>query len=293
MMRIERISEAGVCQLGESPLWSVREQKLYWVDIDRHRLLRFDPQSRLFASWDIGEQCCALAERRNGGLLLALARRLVFFEPDTGKMTTVRDVPKEEPLKNRLNDGTPDPAGRFWVGSMSPHGEPASAMLYRFDLKAGFQGVLSHLFTINGLAFSRDGRAMYVSDTRDSVRSIWRLDYDPATGTASNRRLFVDTAGLAGRPDGGACDDNDHYWMTGIGGGELVRFTPEGKIDRTIRLPIKSVTKLAFGGPQLDVIYVTTAAQANASESAEFPPGSLLAIYDSGYTGLALATFEG
>jgi L-arabinonolactonase len=292
-MRMERISEAGVSRLGESPLWSVREQKLYWVDIDGHKLLRFDPNNRQYDSWDVSEQCCAPAERREGGLLLALARRLIFFEPDSGKTTPCLDVPTSEPSKNRLNDATIDSAGRFWVGSMSPHGEPASATLYRFERPTGFTGVISPFFTINGLAFSPDGKTMYVSDTREPVRSIWQLDYDVASGTPSNRRLFVDTTNMAGRPDGGACDQEGYYWMAGFGGGELARFTPSGRHDRTIKLPIKNVTKLAFGGPNLDIIYATTAQQKDGEEDPAFPSGSLLAIHDAGYRGVPLPAFDG
>jgi L-arabinonolactonase len=292
-MRVERIQEAGVSQLGESPLWSVREQKLYWVDIDGRRMQRFDPASRQVNRWDVGDLCCAPAERVAGGFLVALSRKLVFFDPNTGKTSTLIDIPEHEPPKNRFNDATTDAAGRFWIGTMSPHGEPASASLYSFEQDKGFEKVETGFFTINGLAFSPDSKTMYLSDTRQSVRSIWRFDYDLDSGTPSNRELFVDTATMAGRPDGGAVDSQGFYWMAAIGGGEAVRFAPTGDHDATISLPIKSITKIAFGGPNLGVIYATTGQKKDESEDPEYPSGSLLAIYESGYVGVPLPPFAG
>ena len=130
--------------------------------------------------------------------------------------------------------------------------------LYRFGARTNARAMLGGLFVANGLAFSPDGRTLYHSDSFPSVRTIWAWDLDPDDGTIANRRVFVDTKGMPGRPDGGAVDADGCYWMAGNDGWEIVRFTPAGKVDRRIALPVAKPSMLAFGGARLDMIYVTS-----------------------------------
>jgi sugar lactone lactonase YvrE len=132
---------------------------------------------------------------------------------------------------------------------------------------------------------------MYLADTNANIRTIWAFDYDPESGNPTNRRVFVDTHGMAGRPDGGAVDAEGCYWMAGIGGGELVRFTPNGAVDRVIPVPCKTPTKVAFGGAGLDTLFVTSLKR----DGGDLDPmaGCLFAITATGVTGIEIPLFAG
>ena len=126
--------------------------------------------------------------------------------------------------------------------------QPVGA-LYRLWPDRRCERLFDRLTVTNGCAFSPDGNIFYFSDSEASVRTIWACDHDAASGALTNRRVFVDTHGLAGRPDGGAVDAEGCYWMAGIGGWQLVRFTPAGTVDRIVEVPVEKPTKVAFGGP--------------------------------------------
>ncbi len=274
----------GIDQLGESPVWSARDGALYWVDIDDGELHRYRPETRESGTWCFEEEVGGVLPRSAGGVLLLMRNGMASFDPETGAFTHLGD-PEPHLPENRFNDVGADLRGRVWAGTMGPSGGPPQGTLYRIDAPGQFFPYKGGFYTTNGLAFSPDGQTMYFSDSNARVRSIWCCDYDVETGEARNERLFVDTHGMAGRPDGGACDAEGFYWMAGIFGGELVRFAPNGRRDRTITLPVPSVTKLAFGGPHLDVIYVTSLRKEGLAEDPDYPPGSLLAIYDAGVRG--------
>lgn len=290
-MDIERIV-AEPAKLGESPVWSVAEQKLYWVDIDGRALHRFDPSSGRDENWPMPEEIGCIATRRDHRMLLALRNGFANFDPRTGDLVRLLDPEADKP-DNRFNDGTTDSKGRFWAGTMrmGTPGERPEGAFYRLDADLGCHRMIDGFWTTNGLAFSPDGRTLYMSDSNAKVRTVWAFDYDPDAGVPSNRRVFVDTSGMAGRPDGGACDADGCYWMAGIGGGELVRFTPAGAIDRTIRVPCRTPTKIAFGGRGLDVIYMTSLQK--AGEEPDPLAGCLFAITGTGVTGVEVPPFAG
>lgn len=289
MARIERVLDCQA-QLGEGPVWSVAEQMLYWVDITRPTLNRFDPATGRNTSWTMPSPvgCFALCEQ--GGALVALCQGFHHFDFHT---LALRFVATVEPLPpgHRFNDGTTDPVGRFWAGTMPIAGaasqpEPQGA-LFCLERDGHTRRAEGRFWTQNGLAFSPDGRTMYVSDTHAPVRTIWALDYDPDSGTASNRRVFFDTREVAGRPDGAAIDADGCYWMAGVGGGQLVRITPQGRLDRIINLPVEKPTKLAFGGRNLDVMYVTSIGHPDRREA-----GNLFAVH-AGVQGLPTPLYTG
>jgi sugar lactone lactonase YvrE len=159
----------------------------------------------------------------------------------------------------RFNDGRCDRQGRLWAGTMVMNMGLASkaGALYRYDA-AGLQRVMDGLITPNGLGFSPDGRVMYLSDSHPSVQSIWAFDYDTDSGTPSNRRLFVDMNVYPGRPDGAAVDADGCYWICGNDAGLIHRFTPAGKLDRSLAVPVKKPAMCAFGGAGLDTLFVTS-----------------------------------
>lgn len=284
------------CQagLGEGAIWSVEEQALYWVDIVAPTLNRFDPATGATAHWDMPNPVGCFALCGNSAAIVALCDGFQHLDLRTGSRQLVAAVEADIP-GNRFNDGTVDPAGRFWAGTMpiAGPGTVPEGSLYCLQLDGLVHRQGSGYWIQNGLAFSPDGRTMYVSDSYDPVRTIWAYDYDPATGVPSNRRVFFDTRQVAGRPDGAAIDVDGCYWMAGVGGAQLVRITPTGDVDRIIDMPVERPTKIAFGGPDLDVMYVTSIGQgADPSDRAQREAGNLLAVR-AGVQGLPVPHYAG
>ena len=278
---------------GEGPVWSVPEQALWWVDIPACRLNRFDPSSGENRVFEMPSPIGCFALRESGGLVVALCEGWYAFDPASGGLERWHD-PEPERAGNRFNDGTTDPAGRFWAGTMPKAGagpDPEGA-LYRLDLDRSSQRIVDGLFVQNGIAFSPGGRTMYLADSVPHVRTIWAFDYDLDSGEPSNRRVFFDTNAVAGRPDGGAVDAEGCYWMAGVGGWQLVRLTPSGKIDRTIAMPVERPTKVAFGGPGLDTLYVTSIGTP-VLDPEQPDAGGIFALHIAGVTGLAATPDRG
>jgi sugar lactone lactonase YvrE len=245
-------------QLGECPLWSPADERLYWVDIDGRAIHRFDPATRHDELRPLPARPGSIALTSvPGRLLVAAERRLAFFD---WAADSWHDWMTLEPdgVGNRLNDGRCDPAGRFWVGSMF---DPAAAgrstgMLHRIEPDGAAVTIRVDIGVANGLAFSPDGRTMYFADTLRAT--VWAYDYEVATGRATNERVFLDFEGLPGRPDGACVDEEGGYWIACISGSMVIRATPDGTIDRRITLPVAKPTMPAFGGPNLTTLYVTT-----------------------------------
>ena len=267
------------CAVGESPVWRPSESALYWVDIPAQTLVRYEPASARRTEWLLPERVGCIAFDRNGTVLAALETGLFAVEleepledgtdastRDTGCLrgaVTVRRLASvaHEAERMRFNDGRCDRQGRFWAGTMvqdatAPH--PAGK-LYRYDSHAGLSAPLVEgLCTQNGLAWSPNGRTMYLSDSHASSRLIWAFDYDVDDGVPANRRIFADLHDYAGRPDGAAIDADGCYWTCANDAGLLLRFTPEGRLDRKLALPASKPSMCAFGGAHFDTLFVTT-----------------------------------
>src|SRR5262245_59474353 len=282
-------------RLGECPLWCQRTGRLYWIDIEAPSLNRFDPSTGSNRVWMLPEPIGSFGLCKDQGkALVALKSGLLRFDLDSGDLTPVA-APEPNLPHNRLNDGRCDRQGRFWVGSMRdpPHPSAPTGSLYRLDPTERWTPMVGGLYVANGLAFGPEGRTLYHSDSFPAVRSIWRWDLDVASGAISNRRLFVDTHGMPGRPDGGAVDADGCYWSAATDGWELVRFTPAGKVDRRIALPVSKPSMLAFGGERLDTLYVPYIRPANVDLSNQPLAGSLFAVDGAGVTGLPEPLFAG
>lgn len=249
---------------GESPVWHAGEQALYWVDIPGRAIHRWSP-AQGHRQWATEEMPACLAATATSGRWLAGMESGLFAltlgEEEQANASRLATTPHSANAM-RLNDGRCDRQGRFWAGSMCldmAAGLRAGAW-YRFG--AGDAGALPAQLTDfivpNGLAFSPDGRTMYVSDSHSSVQAIWAFDYDVDSGTPHNRRLFVDMKPLPGRPDGAAIDVDGGYWICGNDAGLVHRFTPDGRLDRSLPVPVKKPAMCAFGGPRLDTLYVTS-----------------------------------
>jgi sugar lactone lactonase YvrE len=280
-------------ELGECPVWCERSQSLYWIDIYAGDLHRFDPSSGQDRSWPMGEAIGSFALCESEGVILVALKSGVYrHELSSGRRQLLASPERNLP-HNRMNDGRCDPAGRFWVGTMRdpPHPAHREGTLYRLAGEGRCTPMVSGIITCNGLAFSPDGRTLYHSDSHPSVRTVWSWDFDLAEGRIENRRVFIDTHGLPGRPDGGCCDADGCYWMTGNDGWELVRLTPAGRIDRRIALPIAKPSMVAFGGRALDTLYVTSI-RPTSDLSKQPQAGSLFALRP-GVTGIPDPLFKG
>ena len=249
---------------GESPVWSAREQALYWVDIPAKRLHRWSLADGTSQSWEAPQMLACIARYGDGSWIAGMENglfRLVATDDGTLSGTPLTSVPHAQPGM-RFNDGRCDRQGRFWAGTMlldMAAGAPVGAM-YRYN--AGqtepLQAQLDGFIVPNGLAFSPDGTIMYLSDSHPGVQKIWAYDYDTDSGTPHNRRLFVDMNDYLGRPDGAAVDADGCYWICGNDAGLIHRFTPAGKLDQSLVVPVKKPTMCAFGGPNLDTLFVTS-----------------------------------
>jgi L-arabinonolactonase len=280
--------------VGEGAVWCEREQVLWWVDIEACALYRFDPAAGQNQAWSMPCRIGCFALRERGGLVVALENGFHLFDPGAGTLEAIVDPEADKP-GNRFNDGTTDSKGRFVAGTMPMGPREPVAALYRLSPDQHCEQLFGGLIVTNGCAFSPDGRTLYFSDSEPSIRTIWSCDYDPDGGAVTGRRVFVDTHGLAGRPDGGTIDADGCYWMAGVGGWQLVRFTPAGKVDQIIDMPVEKPTKIAFGGPSFDVIYVTSIGTGltPGSEPRQQLAGGIFALQVPSVQGLPHSRFAG
>lgn len=250
--------------LGESPFWHPGEAALYWVDIPGKSLNRWHPQTAAYRRWPLPSEPGCCTPLPGGDLLLALRDGLVRFNPASGQRSLLA-APPYDPGVERYNDGMADAQGRLWVGTLYEPRDAPKAALYRWA-DGKLTKMASGVTVSNGLAFSPDGRTMLWSDTL--AHRIDALDFDPADGSLSRRRVFAQfpvktpeqaLATYGGRPDGAAMDAEGCCWVAMFEGQRLVRLSPAGELLQSIPVPVRCPTMPCFGGPDLRTLYVTTA----------------------------------
>jgi sugar lactone lactonase YvrE len=282
------------CTVGESPVWDARDSAWYWVDIVGKRVWRLDASGAL-RHWTTSEMVACLAPRESGGLIAGMESGIfsLALEESGQAVGTLLASPSSLGEGKRFNDGRCDRQGRFWSGTMVMDMAAARAegQLYRYDAVQGLsQPVVSELVTQNGLAWSPDGRTMYLSDSHPSSRLIWAFDYDVESGVPSNRRVFADLHQHVGRPDGAAVDAEGCYWICANDAGCLLRFTPDGKLDRRVNVPMLKPSMCAFGGDDLSTLLVTSIVSGKP-EDAEW--GGAVVMLRPGVQGVADTPFRG
>ncbi|HXT06972.1 MAG TPA: SMP-30/gluconolactonase/LRE family protein [Roseiarcus sp.] len=291
-MRIEVLIDVKTI-LGEGPLWDVEEQRLYFIDSFGCNVFRCTADGREVRAWDVPDKIGSMALRKQGGAVLSLASGFYFLDFKSGETQLIVDPEADKPA-NRINDGKVDKRGRFVAGSMDTMEDGPNGALYRLDPDLSLHKLDDGIIVSNGPCWSPDGRTFYFADTWTG--EIWAYDYDLDTGTVSNKRTFckVDRS-RGGAADGATVDAEGCVWSALVYDGRLVRYTPQGKVDRVIEMPVKKVTSVMFGGPHLDVLYVTSMAKPPLPR---FPGdgqsrGSLFAIYDLGVRGVPEPRFAG
>lgn len=285
---IELIAESGD-QLGECPIWDERGQALYWVDSRGPAVKRLAIDTGAVKVISVAEVIGSIAFRERGGMLAATKSGIHFLDPDSGVLTPAAR-PEPHLPDNRFNDGRCDRQGRFWAGTMSDVRRDPAGTLYRLDADLNCTPLRNAIIIPNSLSWSPDGRTMYFADTYR--HTIWAWDYDPASGAATRERVFADTG--AGRPDGSCVDADGCLWNAEYGAARLVRYTPDGKLDRVIGLPVDNPTCCCFGGARMDELYITSARQRLTPEALAKQPlaGSVFALRP-GVCGLPESRFAG
>ncbi|RJF92188.1 SMP-30/gluconolactonase/LRE family protein [Noviherbaspirillum saxi] len=275
--------------VGESPIWDPRDQALYWTDIPAKKIYRWSPSTGALRAWQAPEMVACIALNAAGGLIAGLESGVFTLQLGEGENLDARLLAgvahADQPM--RFNDGRCDRQGRFWAGTMhldmSLNREVGT--VYRFDAQ-GLQAQIGPMIVPNGMAWSPDGRTMYLSDSHPTVQTIWAFDYDIADGVPSNRRVFIDMKEYPGRPDGAAVDEDGCYWICGNDAGMVHRFTPEGRLDRSIELPVKKPAMCSFGGNGLETMYVTSIRPDHPSVATEQPLAGGIFSFNPGVKGL-------
>jgi sugar lactone lactonase YvrE len=265
-------------QLGESPIWVAEEGALYWIDIDERTVLRFHPSTGHHESFDLDARITALAARASGGFVIATANGLAFWDPKIQELNFIGDPEADKP-SNRFNDGAVDRQGRFWAGTLNESDfEASDGALYRLDPDRSIHKMETGIAESNGVGWSPDNRTMYFTETMRGI--IWAYDYDPGTGAINNRRPFVQLPGENVYPDGLTVDSEGFVWGAQWGGWNVTRYDPTGKIERVVRLPAQQITSCAFGGENLDELYITSAWTGLSEEARKGQPlaGALFRI---------------
>lgn len=266
--------------LGEGPLWSVKEQALYWVDIFGHHLHRYSPDEGQQGNrtWRFDQEISAVAERAGaGGLVITQRHRFATFNPVTEELVPLTEL-EAEPPTNRFNDGKCDRLGRFWAGTMDFACKQATGSLYRLSPDLHCTPVDSGYVVTNGPAWSSDYRTLYHNDSVNG--RVYAFDFDLERGEVSNKRLFLQLDATEGSPDGMTTDAEGGLWIAHWGAGKVTRRDSKGNVTRSVALPCSQVTSCAFGGSDFKTLYITTAAGGLSPEQAEREPlaGGLFAL---------------
>lgn len=242
--------------VGEGPIWDDRDGCLWWVDIPNKTVHRTDPTSGRTDVINVNEQVGALALRKSGGLVAAYHDGIGIVDDTTGKIEML--VPVEAGDRStRMNDGKVDPDGRFWAGTTGLDHRPDAGTLYRLDPNLTVTPMLSNLTISNGLDWSPDGQTMYFIDS--PTRCVESFVFDRAEGTISSRRTVVAVREGAGWPDGMTVDADGYLWVALWGGWAVERYAPDGRLNLRVELPVEQPASCAFGGKELEILYITTA----------------------------------
>lgn len=282
---------ASGCDLGESPIWDAGRGLVWFVDIERSVIHRFDPATGERHDWNAPCRVGAIGLRARGGFIAGTKLGFAMIDPDRDAFEVI-DHPEPDLPSNRFNDGKVDPHGNFWAGTMDDLKRDRSGVLYCLRPDRTWRAVDLGYRISNGPTFSPDGGTLYHTDTLDRTTFAFDLAAD---GTLKNKRVFKEWRDVSGNPDGMTTDAQGHLWVAFWGGWCARRLSPDGKVVAEHKLPVSNVTSMAFGGPALDRLFVTCAAQALDAEAAAAQPlaGALFELLDHGVVGLPGGVYPG
>lgn len=241
-------------RLGECPVWDAERQQLFFVDVYNHRVHQFDPTTGRDRYFDTGDIVSAIVLAGEDRLLIALSDRIALLHLQSGEVEVLKQI--QFPYSNtRFNDGKCDSQGRFWIGSISEAAEQAE--LYRYDPDGSLQVMATGLTISNGLGWSPDESTFYLTDSAKHI--IYAYDYEAETGNIRDRRVFIDLTQEGVEPDGLAIDTQGNLWSALWNGWCIACFNPAGAELLRVKLPVQRPTSVAFGGPNLTELYITSA----------------------------------
>ena len=290
--------------LGEGPVWDVDTGVLWWLDgtgrrVGNPSIWRLDPRTNSVSNWSLDHDVGALAVQKNGKLVLALSDGFYLFNPDNEDLELITLIEADQP-RSRLNDGKVDRRGRFVAGGMDDKEELAICGLWQLDPNFNVTRIEDGIICTNGPCWSPDDKTFFVADT--FVDEFWAYDYDIETGKVSNKRVFASTKDVSGVPDGSTVDAEGCLWNAELISGDLVRYDPEGTVERKISMPVSNITSVMFGGNNLDEIYVTSMARVKhpavherfrVDAKPQFGAGSLFRVTGLGIHGIPEPRFAG
>ncbi len=244
-------------ELGEGPVWVERDSALWFVDIKKCEIHRFDPSTKEGRSWTAPEQVGFVFPAQRGGFVVGLQSGLFHFDESRGAFELIAKIEPEQP-GNRLNDGVVDPSGRLWFGTMDNSEREKTGAFYCFEAGRLTRTAIEGIAITNGPAVSPDGRLLYFVDTLRGTIGCADISDD---GSLGSPRPFARIDPKDGHPDGPTVDSEGGLWIALYAGWEARRYSPEGRHVDTIRFPVANITKLAFGGTDLRTGFATTARQ--------------------------------
>lgn len=241
--------------LGEGPVWSGKEQALYWIDIKKHLIQRWEPATGKHQTWPVPAEIGCFSLREQGGAIMALQNGLWFFDFETASAQQISD-PESHLPRTRFNDGKCDRKGRFWTGTMdNDETDFSMGSLYRIDTDFAVSHIRGDVGISNGLGWSPDNKTMYYADS--PAKCIYAYDFDFETGSPSNERVFVTVD--KGVPDGLTVDSKGFIWNCQWDAWRVVRYAPDGTVDMILDVPAQRPTSCMFGGPDLRDLFITSA----------------------------------
>lgn len=241
-------------ELGEGPLWSPRERALWCIDVVGRQIVRIDPASGEASTWPLERMPGAFGWRAEG-VIFAFRNGLALAPAPHGPFTGIEDHGIDFSVE-RFNDGAVDRRGRFWVGSFNPRFAAGGGSLYRVDPDLSVHKLDTGVTMSNGIGWSPDDRTMYFADSRPGC--VWCYDFDAENGAVGERRVFLDYEGRPGHPDGLTVDSEGFVWVAEVTAGRVARYAPDGRLERTVDLPVSKPTSVMFGGPDLRTLFVTS-----------------------------------
>jgi D-xylonolactonase len=262
------------CLIGENPLWHPLEKRVYWTDITRGRLFRYDPQTGRHEECYNGAPVGGFTIQADGALLLFMEHGAIARWHNGQLKSIVKEIPAE--MEFRFNDVIADPMGRVFCGTVALDVGTRPGRLYRLDTDGSVHQMLENIIVSNGMGFTLDHRQMYYTDS--ARHTIYILDYDEKTGALTNQRVWLQTPDGAGTPDGMTVDSHGYVWSARWDGAALYRYTPDGIEERHIGFPAKKVSSVIFGGDDLSDIYVTTALTGNTKTEEGMGAGALFRL---------------
>ncbi len=286
---VETVSDIKA-DLGEGPVWSVEQQTIYWVDVTQRKVFRHNLKTGQSEQFSVSGMPSAIALRRSGGLIAAYRTGPALISLETGEETKIPngiDFGKE-----RFNDGACDRRGRFFVGTMDKNLTDTIGGLYRIDPDRSVTRVADGIRLSNGIAFSPDDRVLYHADSRPGY--VYAYDYEIDAGVPHNRRIHIDMTGTGYHPDGCTVDAEGFLWVAEVGSHHIGRYAPDGRRVGEIEVPPSRVTSVMFGGPSLDLLFITTMSyNLTPEQAAAQPTVGRLFVAHPGVKGLPEPMFAG